>query len=213
MSTEVVTTNSFVQVSRPVLDDGMEKSGIDFKSDKYNQMIRQYYNVNNKQYIFGFTTFRDTTRDVSGLWLYNKRIMKQINEDPYALYQAGNWTWDEATRIANKATVRSANGTVTQYGLGISSALDAVINLTMANGGQIGTVNDKAVSTINLNTPATREALEQLYQWGVEDKVVMGNGGELAWDAIAKEFAKGNIALLSDGRRRHQYLPATGYEG
>mgnify|MGYP002611753276 FL=1 len=49
------------------LDDGMEKSGIDFKSDKYNQMIRQYYNVNNKQYIFGFTTFRDTTRDVSGL--------------------------------------------------------------------------------------------------------------------------------------------------
>ena len=136
----------------------MEKSGIDFKSDKYNQMIRQYYNVNNKQYIFGFTTFRDTTRDVSGLWLYNKRIMKQINEDPYALYQAGNWTWDEATRIANKATVRSANGTVTQYGLGISSALDAVINLTMANGGQIGTVNDKAVSTINLNTPATREA-------------------------------------------------------
>lgn len=181
------------------LDDGMEKSGIDFKSDKYNQMIRQYYNVNNKQYIFGFTTFRDTTRDVSGLWLYNKRIMKQINEDPYALYQAGNWTWDEATRIANKATVRSANGTVTQYGLGISSALDAVINLTMANGGQIGTVNDKAVPTINLNTPATREALEQLYQWGVEDKVVMGNGGELAWDAIAKEFAKGNIALLSDG--------------
>lgn len=181
------------------LDAAIKQTGIDMTDARYNQTIRQYYHVNGSQYVFGYTTFGDTTRDVSGLWAYNKRIMNAIKVDPYALYQSGNWTWQKVSEIAKAATVRNSSGTVTQYGLGISGAMSVLIQLSLANGGRLGTVDSSGSSKITLDTPNNREAFEQLYQWGSVDKTVLGNAGDMAWNAIDKEFAKGNIAILAGG--------------
>ncbi len=181
------------------LDAAIKQTGIDMTDARYNQTIRQYYHVNGSQYVFGYTTFGDTTRDVSGLWAYNKRIMNAIKVDPYALYQSGNWTWQKVSEIAKAATVRNSSGTVTQYGLGISGAMSVLIQLSLANGGRLGTVDSSGSPKITLDTPNNREAFEQLYQWGSVDKTVLGNAGDMAWNAIDKEFAKGNIAILAGG--------------
>lgn len=181
------------------LDAAIKQTGIDMTDARYNQTIRQYYHVNGSQYVFGYTTFGDTTRDVSGLWAYNKRIMNAIKVDPYALYQSGDWTWQKVSEIAKAATVRNSSGTVTQYGLGISGAMAVLIQLSLANGGRLGTVDSSGSPKITLDTPNNREAFEQLYQWGSVDKTVLGNAGDMAWNAIDKEFAKGNIAILAGG--------------
>ena len=181
------------------LDAAIKQTGIDMTDARYNQTIRQYYHVNGAQYVFGYTTFGDTTRDVSGLWAYNKRIMNAIKVDPYALYQSGDWTWQKVSEIAKAATVRNSSGTVTQYGLGISGAMSVLIQLSLANGGRFGTVDSSGSPKITLDTPNNREAFEQLYQWGSVDKTVLGNAGDMAWNAIDKEFAKGNIAILAGG--------------
>ena len=181
------------------LDAAIKQTGIDMTDARYNQTIRQYYHVNGSQYVFGYTTFGDTTRDVSGLWAYNKRIMNAIKVDPYALYQSGDWTWQKVSEIAKAATVRNSSGTVTQYGLGISGAMSVLIQLSLANGGRLGTVDSSGSPKITLDTPNNREAFEQLYQWGSVDKTVLGNADDMAWNAIDKEFAKGNIAILAGG--------------
>jgi uncharacterized lipoprotein YehR (DUF1307 family) len=177
------------------LNGAMEETGIDFSDSIYNQQVRKYFNVNGKQYCFGYGT-----GDLAALFVYNKRIFEEMKlEDPIELMNAGGWTWGKVTELAKKATIRNNDGTVKQYGLAITDCLGMAETLVLTNGGSMGFVDGNGSPVITMDSSAVRSAFEQLYQWGSVDKVALGNWGNLNWDAIDKEFAKGNIAMISGG--------------
>ena len=173
------------------LDEAMKKTGIDFSEEHYSQFMSRYYNYNGHQY--GFST----GGQINNGWFYNKRIFSQMRlEDPQELYAAGKWTWSKVTELAKKATIREADGSISQYGLGFWHVGNSVIGMAMNNGCAVAGFNAEGKPTVNMKDPRVLEALEQLYQWGFVDKVATSwKSG--SWDSLIVEFRDGKIALMS----------------
>ena len=183
------------------LDDAMAKTGIDMTAPQYDQRTNKYYNVNGKQYIASYYIPQESL--VMDLWFYNKDILTElgysanyINE----LYEAGNWNWTTATELFKKATKTAANGTVTRYGLGCSWLHWTTTSMITSNGGQMGSVAADGSPKANLSDPKVREALQQMYEWGAVDKVLIPTESDESYS----KFNMGEIFMLSSqsGRAR-----------
>ncbi len=134
----------------------------------------------------------------AGLWnagsmvtFYNKSLLEREGlPDPYKLYKANKWTWDQADEIVRKATKdTNGDGEIDQFGIGRVRPYA----LTVANGGA-ATRNDKSGKPVfALDERPALEAI-QLYTDWKQIGAVAGN-----------KFKDGNVALdmhsISEGTK------------
>lgn len=176
------------------LSAAMEKTGIDFTDpEKYSQLVRKYTNYNGAQY-----GFSDPAPYVSQpYWFYNKRIFEEMQlGDPYEMIANKEWTWDKVTEIAQKATIRKADGTIEQYGLGSMMLADFLGALCQSNGTNMAAFDENGKAILTLAEPKAMKAFQQMSDWLFKDKVALFNDGSLDWDATIKDFINGNVAIM-----------------
>lgn len=107
---------------------------------------------------------------------YNKTLFEeQALEDPYELYENGQWTWDKLRELAKKATLyESDNTTVKTYGIGTHYKEVFVL----ANGGNIVDLDDSGTKYISkltsANTIAGLNFLKDLAADGSYDPNIAG---------------------------------------
>lgn len=167
-----------------------ETAGIDFSSEKFNQNVIQYTNVNNQQcgFYYGY--------DVGSSIFYNKRILSELGlADPHELLQKGEWTFDKLEEYARLAKKTDANGNVAVWGLGAWSSSDFLANCVSANGGQIVGVDEENRPTMQLSDPATMEAMEFMYRMAVTNKT-LDAVDPASWEAKMYDFIDGKYAML-----------------
>ncbi len=98
---------------------------------------------------------------------YNKQMLDDAGlEDPNALYERGEWTWEKWREYMIKLTQdTNADGTIDVYGYG--SRWDFLVyNLLMSNGATIASSD-----TETLSSPEVAEALDFMYNMYNVDKV------------------------------------------
>ncbi|MEG0366814.1 MAG: extracellular solute-binding protein [Coprobacillus sp.] len=176
------------------LAPAMAETGIDFTDPKYAQVTRKYSNFNGKQY--GFT---DATPYPSGeILVFNKRIFNEMQlEDPYQLMKDKKWTWDKVHELATKATKRTPDGNVTQWGFGSWMHMAFLLTFANSNGGGISNFNaETGEPELTLTKPESQKAFELMYQWTSKEKIARVNNGSQSWDTVMTEFIAGNIAIL-----------------
>lgn len=183
------------------LNDAMQKTGIDMTAPHYDQRTNKYYNVNGNQYIAAYFIPQESL--VMDLWFYNKDILVELGYGAnyiHELYEAGKWNWTTATELLKKATKTDANGTVVRYGLGCSWLHWTTTSMITANGGQLGSVAADGSPKANFTDPKVREALQQMYEWGAVEKVLVPTES----DETYTKFNMGEIFMLSSqsGRAR-----------
>lgn len=176
------------------LTAAMQKTGIDFTDSKvYNTIVNKYTNIDGKQLCFGKRFYPST----EGTWMFNKRIFEEMNlENPYELYEKGEWTWDKVEEIATKATIRQSDGTVTQWGMASYMAMPMLVDMVLQNGGKIADFDENGKPKITLKDPKTIEAIERFASWYTTKKILRTNNGHEVWDTVYKEFPNGNIAMF-----------------
>ncbi|MBQ3057506.1 MAG: extracellular solute-binding protein [Clostridia bacterium] len=186
------------------LDDAMKKTGIDMTEPHYDQRTNKFYNVNGKQYIMSYFIPQESL--IMDLWFYNKDILAELGyESNYInkLYEEGKWNWTTATQLFKKATKTAANGTVTRYGFGSSWIHRTTASLINCNGGAMGSVAADGSPKVSMSDTKVREAFQQMYDWGVVDKVM----AQTESDESFSKFTKGEMFMLSSaaGRARQCY--------
>lgn len=177
------------------LAPAMEKTGIDFTDNtKYSQVVRKYSNFNNEQY--GFSEPANYVGNI--YWFYNKRIFEEMQlGDPNEMVANGEWTWDKVTEIAQKATKRSVDGTVEQYGLGTMIIYDFLGTLCQSNGTNMVSFDENGKAVLKLQEPKAMKAFQQMSDWIFRDKTVLYNDGSLDWDATINDFINGKVAIMA----------------
>lgn len=118
--------------------------------------------------------------------VFNRDLLEAEGlEDPYELYQNGEWTFEKVTEMARKATRDTdGDGVVDQWGL---SDIDPK-NLVYAYGGSI-TKRDEAGKIIySLDQPESVAGLRQWVDWRKVDQVASGGENEFGAGKIAMAF-------------------------
>lgn len=177
------------------LNEAMEKTGIDFTADHYDQTTRILSNFDGNQYgFFDVKPYGGTT------WAFNKRIFEELNlENPYELVEKKEWTWEKVGELARKATKRDTDGSISVYGLGAGYYTDFLGSLAISNGSTICQFDENGSPVLTLAEPNAMAAFEQLYDWVVTDKMVRCSDGSENWDATIKDFVNGKIAIYTGG--------------
>lgn len=108
---------------------------------------------------------------------WNKELFERGGlPNPYDLYEAGEWTWDVVTDLAKRATKdTNGDGTIDQWGI------DTIWNwnwdlFIATNGGNITEEQDGKV-VYTLDEPAAVNAVKQIVQWSLQDKVMDNSYG------------------------------------
>lgn len=166
--------------------------GIDFTDELYEQNIRKYTAVNGGQYGYGYA---QTDYSVYCSLYYNKRILEENQlEDPFALREKGEWTFDKLAEYARICKKTNADGTVEQWGLGSWTDNELMIAMINANDGSIVSLNENNQLQLNLKDAKTQEALEYMYRWCNVDKLV--NVSEGGWEKTMADFVSGKYAFM-----------------
>lgn len=172
------------------LNTAMKETGIDFKSELYNQDIRKFANLNNKQY-----AFLSGINDVYMI-VYNKRLIQEAGlEDPINLYNNGQWTYDKLQEYLKRLTKRSSDGSILIDGLQTTTPNIMIESLVTMNGGSV--IKADAASgklKSDLNSTKTKEALQYGYNWYNTDDTVSNSGSD--WSACMKNFAQAKTAMV-----------------
>ena len=122
---------------------------------------------------------------------FNKQMLEDANlEDPRALYERGEWTWDKFVEYAQALTQDTdGDGVTDQYGFS-GFAPDVLAQLLMSNGATIA-----ASETETLSSPATGEVLDfmsKLYnEYNVCEPYTFGDNG----DVMRYTYRNGNIGF------------------
>lgn len=115
--------------------------------DKYWDMdVLNAFKVNGNYYAVN-------TAEIDTFFVYyNKTLFEeQAIEDPYELYEKGEWTWDKLREIAKKATLyEDDNTTVKCYGIGTHYKEVFVL----ANGGNIVDIDESGTKYVSKLTSA-----------------------------------------------------------
>lgn len=173
-------------------NSAMKKTGIDMTSDKFNKFNVQLNNINGKQYTAGYGFAR-----VPAVIIFNKTMTDRAGYDIYDLISKKQWTWDKMTEIAEKLTVRSSSGEVTQYGIGLETSSAAA--LALSNNSNICIPGSDGKYKVQLSSEGTRAALQQIYDWVNVNKVASFNYGQMTWTQLSQDFAAKKIAMYFTG--------------
>ena len=173
------------------LKPAADKLGIDFTESLYEQNIRKYTNVNNGQYGFGYSE----DYNVYCSLYYNKRILQENNlEDPYALLERGEWTFDKLAEYAKACKKTNPDGTVAQWGLGSWTDHELMTALINGNDGSVVSLDENKKFQLDLKSSKTSEALEYMYRWCNVDKLVTTSEG--GWKKTMTDFVDGKYAFV-----------------
>lgn len=124
---------------------------------------------------------------------YNKQMLDEAGlEDPNALYERGEWTWDKWREYMLALTQDTdGDGVIDVYGFG--SRYDYLVyNLTMSNGTGIA-MSD----TENLSSPEVAEVLDFIYNMYNVDKVANPWNAD-DWDYNQNCYMDGRVAFWCD---------------
>ena len=124
---------------------------------------------------------------------YNKQMLEEAGlEDPNALYERGEWTWDKWREYMLALTQDTdGDGVIDVYGFG--SRYDYLVyNLTMSNGTGIA-MSD----TENLSSPEVAEVLDFIYNMYNVDKVANPWNAD-DWDYNQNCYMDGRVAFWCD---------------
>ena len=114
-----------------------------------------------------------------GMIYYNKDLIKANGlEDPLALYEQGQWTWDTFNQYVTKLT----NKTEGYYGF---ASTEHTLFLG-ANAASVVKLDENGRFVLNLDAPATVKALEMIQNGWYTQK----------WLANTDEFRAGKIAMV-----------------
>lgn len=169
------------------LDDAMAATGIDMTASHYDRMNTSAFNFNGKQWSIG-TGFHK----IGSVVVYNTKLVREAGYDMSGLINSDQWNWDKMTEIAKVATKRSASGEVTQWGIGLSS--NGIKGLILSNGGRLVAPESSGKFVSQLSSSATKEALQQAYDWFNLDRVANAFSSG-AWSSGNSAFVNGKIAF------------------
>ncbi len=106
-------------------------------------------------------------------------------EDPYELYENGEWTFEKLTEMARKATRDTdGDGIVDQYGL---ADIDPK-NLVYAYGGAVTRRDESGKVYYALDEPESVAGLQQWVDWVKIDQIASGGENEFGAGEIAFAF-------------------------
>lgn len=138
-------------------------------SDIFNdQMVFSQVDIGKEDGVYLFQS-NSAEMVLAGTYMlaYNKQMLEEAGlEDPNALYERGEWTWDKWREYMLALTQDTdGDGVIDVYGFG--SRYDYLVyNLTMSNGTGIA-MSD----TENLSSPEVAEVLDFIYNMYNVDKV------------------------------------------
>ena len=124
---------------------------------------------------------------------YNKQMLDEAGlEDPNALYERGEWTWDK-WREYMLALTKDTNGDGVTDVYGYGSRWDFLVyNLTMSNGTTIASSD-----TENLSSPQVTECLDFIYNMYNVDHVARPWDAE-DFDSNMNAYVNGEVAFFID---------------
>jgi len=134
-------------------------------------------------------------QNISSLVVYYNRDLFDAAE---LAYPSNQWTWHEFLAAA-RALTRDTNGTIDQYGVGISPQLFRLAPFIWQNGGEI--VDDPNRPTrLTLDSDASLAAFQWLVDLQVKEKVVPDAVAE-ASEASESRFLNGRLGMMLNSRR------------
>lgn len=143
--------------------------------------------------LFELTKYKDHTYFLPSTW---NNIMVNYNR---ALFTAAGlempkrgWTWDEFADVAEKLTIRDANGTVTQFGYEVPAFFFGLMPWFFSNDTSPITADWTAS---NMRDPKVTETLQFLHGL-IHDRKVSPVPGQ---EGIENQFFAGQIGMISRG--------------
>ncbi|WP_314586006.1 extracellular solute-binding protein [Paenibacillus terrigena] len=132
---------------------------VDLNEPIWNKVMKSNGVYDGKQY-----SFTDKDNNGNGLF-YNKTMLQKLGlEDPYALQEKGEWTWDKFLGMAKAATKDDKFGVT-------DNQLDLAIAFIYANGGSVTTADNQ----IGFDSPNSMEAIQFVSDLFNVHKVAGGN--------------------------------------
>lgn len=150
--------------------------------------------------LYGFGTIFGDINNSMQIWAYNKTMLEREGQpDPFELWKAGNWTWEEFEKIA-KAVTRDTDGdgVIDQWG-----AYDIIhdgpnfIRALAMNGVEISTIDDSGKRVFALDSKVAIDTINLLLR-GRES-------GYMAVGADGADFTVGNVAFSGAHIMGHRY--------
>ncbi|MCU6712346.1 extracellular solute-binding protein [Paenibacillus sp. J5C_2022] len=126
-----------------------------------------------------------------GLW-YNKTLFQSMGlEDPYALQQSGEWTWDKFLEIAKAATKDTdGDGKVDVYGIA-GNPKEIFHQYIYSNNGAVDVAEDGSYK-FSLDSPNAMEASQAYYDLYNTHKVI-----DVSGEDHNQQFIKGKTAMVT----------------
>lgn len=178
--------------------------------DEYIDYSSPYYQLSgdNLMYVDGkhYSYMPDewTANSLGYFIIYNTTLLDAAAcEDPKALYDQGKWDWDAFAEIVRKTTVVK-DGEVTQWGVGGSNLLDALL---LSNGTRAvdmdlknhaftcGLYNDKGLKTLEFLKKLTYDLKGCDGQYGGDNSILNFRDSRLAM-LVSAQYYGGNFVSL-----------------
>lgn len=160
--------------------------------DLFNEQ-NVFYPVNigssDETYLFGTKSAEDSLSNTY-LLAYNKQLLDEAGlEDPNALYDRGEWTWDKWMEYMQVLTKDDDGDGVCEY-YGFASRYDFLMYLILLSNG----TNIAATETENLSSPEVGECLDFVYDMYNESKVAYPWNSE-DFSANTSTYVSGKIGF------------------
>ncbi len=171
------------------LDEGAKEIGLTFQEDNYFYPCMQMSHYDGKHYALSYKTLWNDFYAV----FYNVNMVTVENklEDPYDLYERGEWTFEKFEEYANKLTKRE-NGAVSIYGANVPAAATVPVLVT-ANGSDIGKITSEGTWQETLSDPKTMTAFNYIYDWFYVDSCLSIPSG--TWGTSFQNLWDGKAAM------------------
>lgn len=127
---------------------------------------------------------------------FNMQLLEENNlEDPRALWERGEWTWDKFVEYCQKLTQDTdGDGQIDQYGY-CGYVMESFEQLMMSNGANIA-----SGTTENLSSAATGEALQMLYDmyntYNICYPYDYERAGGAPHDSMRTQYCQGNVGFF-----------------
>lgn len=154
--------------------------------DNFDPHLRSIIdNLNLDGNIYAFHS-KDSALNDMNFFIWNKTLFEREGlPDLEEAYYNDEWTWDLVTDIAIKATKDTdGDGVIDQYAFSEVVAAPFILS----NGGRVVEQDENGRWVFGLDSEASLDALQQLYEWGHVHQVVDG-------DWFQTEFREGKRAF------------------
>lgn len=172
------------------LDEAVKEAGIDFGAKHYYQPSMKATHVNGVHYGLSYKTQFIQTDAV----YYNVNMVTVDNklEDPFELYNRGEWTFDKFEEYCKKLTKKDANGDISVYGCQMEANASMSI-FVQANGGSLGRINADGKWQQTLSDKKTLNGFNYIQKLFSQDQCIYVPSG--SWGTSHKNLYAGNCAM------------------